>query len=199
MKNESSEKKKKSVRRELIEWGVLLSTIALLYFSGLHVPVVGNLQRVLLWTGLMTPDTEQGQIDARSANYNLPLLSLDDDAFKLERFKGKTIFLNFWATWCPPCIAEMPNIQSLYEDVQSDSIQFVMVSLDEDHQKARDYLSRKEYTFPVYFLNGRKTGTYNSTVVPTTYVISPDGDIVTERRGMANYNTSTFKKFLRSF
>ncbi|MFY0684698.1 MAG: TlpA family protein disulfide reductase [Balneola sp.] len=199
MKNESSEKKKKSVQRELIEWGVLLSTIALLYFTGLHVPVVGNLQRVLLWTGLMTPDTEQGQIDARSANYNLPLLSLDDDAFKLERYKGKTIFLNFWATWCPPCIAEMPNIQSLYEDVQSDSIQFVMVSLDEDHQKARDYLSRKEYTFPVYFLNGRKPGTYNSTVVPTTYVISPDGDIVTERRGMANYNTSTFKKFLRSF
>lgn len=199
MKNESSPKKKKSTQRDLIEWGVLLSTIALLYFTGLHVPVVGNLQRVLLWTGLMTPDTEQEQIDARSANYNLPLLSLDDDAFNLDRFKGKTIFLNFWATWCPPCIAEMPNIQSLYDEVQSDSIQFVMVSLDEDHQKARDYLSRKEYTFPVYFLNGRKPGTYNSTVVPTTYVISPDGDIVTERRGMANYNTSTFKKFLRSF
>jgi thiol-disulfide isomerase/thioredoxin len=117
----------------------------------------------------------------------------------LEEFKGKTIFLNFWATWCPPCIAEMPNIQALYESVHSDSIEFVMVSLDEDHQKARDYLNRKEYNFPVYFLNGRKPGTYSSSVVPTTYVISPDGKIVTERRGMANYNTSGFKDFLRSF
>ncbi len=147
----------------------------------------------------MTPDTELPENQYRTANYNLPLLSLDGDESKLEEFEGKTIFLNFWATWCPPCIAEMPNIQALYESIENDSIQFVMVSLDKDHQKARNYLERKEYTFPVYFLNGRKPGTYNSTVVPTTYVISPDGKIVTERRGMADYNTSGFKEFLRSF
>lgn len=195
----SSKTKKSSVKKELIEWGVLLSVIAMLYLTGLHVPVIGNLQRVLLWTGLMSPDTELSQSEYRTANYNLPLLSLTDDTLLLEKFEGKTIFLNFWATWCPPCIAEMPNIQSLYDDVQSDSIQFVMVSLDEDHQKARDYLARKEYSFPVFFLNGKKPGIYNSTVVPTTYIISPDGEIVSERRGMANYNTSTFKEFLRSF
>lgn len=199
MENENSTKKQKPFKRELIEWGVILSVIGILYFSGLHVPVIGSLQRVLLWTGLMTPDTELAEDQYRSANYNLPLLSLDGNSMTLEEFKGKTIFLNFWATWCPPCIAEMPNIQALYESVHSDSIEFVMVSLDEDHQKARDYLNRKEYNFPVYFLNGRKPGTYSSSVVPTTYVISPDGEIVTERRGMANYNTSGFKDFLRSF
>lgn len=199
MENKTSSKKRRSFKRELIEWGGILSVIGILYFSGLHVPVIGNLQRVLLWTGLMTPDTELPENQYRTANYNLPLLSLDGDELMLEEFEGKTIFLNFWATWCPPCIAEMPNIQALYKSVESDSIQFVMVSLDEDHQKARNYLERKEYTFPVYFLNGRKPGTYNSTVVPTTYVISPDGKIVTERRGMADYNTSGFKEFLRSF
>ena len=196
---ESSKTKKSSGKKELVEWGILLSVIAILYATGLHVPVIGNLQRVLLWTGLMSPDTELSQSEYRTANYNLPLLSLTDESLLLEEFEDKTIFLNFWATWCPPCIAEMPNIQSLYEDVKSDSIEFVMVSLDEDHQRARDYLERKGYTFPVYFLNGRKPGTYNSTVVPTTYIISPDGEIVSERRGMANYNTSTFKDFLRSF
>ncbi len=199
MENKTSSKKRRSFKRELIEWGGILSVIGILYFSGLHVPVIGNLQRVLLWTGLMTPDTELPENQYRAANYNLPLLSLDGDELMLEEFEGKTIFLNFWATWCPPCIAEMPNIQALYKSVESDSIQFVMVSLDEDHQKARNYLERKEYTFPVYFLNGRKPGAYNSTVVPTTYVISPDGKIVTERRGMADYNTSGFKEFLRSF
>lgn len=199
MENKTSSKKRRSFKRELIEWGGILSVIGILYFSGLHVPVIGNLQRVLLWTGLMTPDTQLPENQYRTANYNLPLLSLDGDELMLEEFEGKTIFLNFWATWCPPCIAEMPNIQALYKSVESDSIQFVMVSLDEDHQKARNYLERKEYTFPVYFLNGRKPGAYNSTVVPTTYVISPDGKIVTERRGMADYNTSGFKEFLRSF
>lgn len=199
MKKSSASKKKKSFKRDLIEWVIFLTIMATLYFTGLHVPVIGTFQRALLWTGLMTPDTELAEADIRNANYNVPLLSLDGDSFTLEQFEGKTIFLNFWATWCPPCIAEMPNIQSLYEDVKSDSITFVMVSLDEDHTKAEKYLTRKDFSFPVYFLNGRKPGTYNSTVVPTTYVISPEGKIVTERRGMANYNTVEFKEFLRSF
>jgi len=191
--------KKRSFKRELVEWGTILSVIGILYFTGLHVPVIGNLQRALLWTGLMSPDTELNEKDIKSANYNVPLLSIDGDKLSMKEFEGKTIFLNFWATWCPPCIAEMPNIQSLYDDVKSDSIEFVMVSLDQDHAKARKYLQRKEFSFPVYFLNGRKPGTYNSTVVPTTYVISPNGKIVTERRGMANYNTKSFKEFIRSF
>jgi len=199
MVEKSSKKKRKSFRRELTEWGVLVAGIAIIYFSGLHVPIVGNLQRVLLWTGLMTPDTNLSADGFKKANYNIPLLSVDGDAFTMQEFKGKTIFLNFWATWCPPCIAEMPNIQSLYEDVNSDSIEFVMLSLDEDHSKAKKYLAKKEFTFPVYFLNGAKPGTYSSTVVPTTYIISPEGQIVAERRGMANYNTKRFKEFLRSF
>lgn len=199
MKKSSASKKKKSFKRDLIEWVIFLTIMATLYFTGLHVPVIGTFQRALLWTGLMEPDTELAEADIRNASYNVPLLSFDGDSFTLEKFEGKTIFLNFWATWCPPCIAEMPNIQSLYEDVKSDSIEFVMISLDEDHTKAEKYLTRKNFSFPVYFLNGRKPGTYNSTVVPTTYVISPEGKIVTERRGMANYNTVEFKEFLRSF
>tara|TARA_R110002124_G_scaffold287092_2_gene470423 strand:+ start:6040 stop:6651 length:612 start_codon:yes stop_codon:yes gene_type:complete len=199
MTQKTNTEKKPAFKKELIEWGLILGVIATLYFTGLHVPVIGNLQRVLLWTGLMSPDTELNEKDIKSANYNLPLLTISGDELSMQEFRGKTIFLNFWATWCPPCIAEMPNIQALYEEVKSDSIQFVMVSLDEDHQKAKDFIDRKKYSFPVYFLNGRKPGAYNSTVVPTTYVISPDGNIVTERRGMANYNTSGFKEFLRSF
>ncbi len=190
--------KTKSFKRELAEWALLLGTIAVLYATGLHVPVIGNLQRVLLWTGLITPETNLENV--KKASYTLPLLSMDENTtLTLKEFENKTIFLNFWATWCPPCIAEMPNIHALYQDVANDSIQFVMVSLDEDFNKARSYINRKGYTFPVYFLNGRKPATYNSTVVPTTYVISPEGNIVSERKGMANYNTSKFKEFLRSF
>lgn len=80
----------------------------------------------------------------------------------------------------------MPNIQKLYTDFQdAEDIVFVMLSLDEDPEKARAFMERKEFTMPVYFLAGRQPGVYNSTIVPTTYVISPDGYIVTEKRGMA--------------
>ena len=196
MDDESSKKKKKSIKRELIEWAVFLSIIGTLYFSGLHVPVIGNLQRVLLWTGLMSPNTEVATEDIRSANYNLPLLTISEKQTSLNSFKGKTIFLNFWATWCPPCIAEMPNIQALYDEIDSDNIEFIMVSLDEDYSKAQKFIQKKNYTLPIYFLNGRKPGVYNSTVVPTTYVISPEGEIVLERRGMADYHSEKFKSFL---
>ena len=101
MKQETKPKKKRSVNHELIEWGAILGVVGVLYFSGLHVPVIGNLQRVLLWTGLMSPDTEQKNDSFRKANYNIPLITLDGNDFELEEFKGKTIFLNFWATWCP--------------------------------------------------------------------------------------------------
>lgn len=129
----------------------------------------------------------------------MPLVSIEGERGSLKDFEGKTIFLNFWATWCPPCIAEMPNIQALYEDLSDDEdIVFVMLSLDEDHDKARAFMERKEFTMPVYFLIGRQPGVYNSTVVPTTYVISRSGDIVVEKRGMAKYNTTSFKEFLLS-
>lgn len=189
-------KKKKSWKKELAEWVVFLSIIGALYISGLHVPVIGNLQRVLLWTGLMSPDTENVQENMEKANYNLPLLNNLEEQTSLHPYKGKTIFLNFWATWCPPCIAEMPNIQALYDEIDSDNIKFVMVSLDEDFSRAQKFVEKKNYTFPIYYLNGRKPMVYNSTVVPTTYVISPEGNIVLERRGMADYHTTSFKTFL---
>ena len=80
----------------------------------------------------------------------------------------------------------------------NEDIVFVMLSLDEDPKVAQAFLERKEFTMPVYFLTGRQPGVYNSTVVPTTYIISPEGNIVLEKRGMAKYNTSGFKDFLLS-
>lgn len=198
----STEQEKKSPNqfiKAIKEWGIILGIFGILYVTGLHTEVIGGLQRVLLSTGILRPDTEIDVSDIKKANYNMPLISLDGDRTSLREFEGKTIFLNFWATWCPPCIAEMPNIQDLYEDLSNEeNIVFVMLSLDEDPEKARSFMERKEFTMPVYFLTGRQPGVYNSTVVPTTYIISPDGDIVMEKRGMAKYNTSGFKDFLLS-
>ena len=186
-------------KQALKEWAVILGVFGILYITGLHTEVIGGLQRVLLSTGILRPDTEIDSGDIRKASYNMPLITLDGERTSLAEFEGKTIFLNFWATWCPPCIAEMPNIQKLYEKLETEGdIVFVMLSLDEDPEKARAFMERKEFTMPVYFLTGRQPGVYNSTVVPTTYVISPKGNIVVEKRGMAKYNTDEFRNFLLS-
>ncbi|MEX0608064.1 MAG: TlpA disulfide reductase family protein [Balneolaceae bacterium] len=196
--SQENPKKKNSLKKELSQWGIILGIVAILYTTGWHTEVIGRMQSVLLVTGILQPDTELAEGAKKDAYFDMPMVSLDGVNTSLSEFKGKTIFLNFWATWCPPCIAEMPNIQDLYEDISEDEeIQFVIVSLDESHQKARDFMERKGFTMPVYFLNGRKPGVYDSSVVPTTYVISPEGEIVMEHRGMAKYNTESFKAFLR--
>lgn len=196
--SEYQEKKKGGrLKREVVEIAVFLSIAGFLYTMGWHTEVIGTLQRGILATGIFRPDVSVEETDFIKAEFNMPLITLAGNRTNLRDFEGKTIFLNFWATWCPPCIAEMPNIQKLYTDFQdAEDIVFVMLSLDEDPEKARAFMERKEFTMPVYFLAGRQPGVYNSTIVPTTYVISPDGYIVTEKRGMANYNTTSFREFL---
>ncbi|MDR8393150.1 TlpA family protein disulfide reductase [Aliifodinibius sp. S!AR15-10] len=184
-------------KRDLVEWGVILALGVVLYATGWHTEVAGRLQQVVLWTGLIQPETELPKSEQVPAGLNMDLLSFEGEPVSLAAFKGKVIFLNYWATWCPPCIAEMPNIQSLYEEYKdSQKIAFVMVSVDEDAEKAEAFIARKEFTFPVYHLAGPRPGSLQSTVLPTTFVINRQGKIVAKKSGMASYNTSQFKSFL---
>ena len=198
-------KKKKSIKRTLIEYGIIAIVALTLYATGLHTEVIGFVQRGILATGLVTPKIETVDQDANNevtatsipADFNLNLMDEDGKTISLEEFKGKVIFLNMWATWCPPCIAEMPNINKLYNEMGND-VAFVMVSLDEDFETAKAFNNRKGYNLPIYTLQSRRPAMYQSSTVPTTYVINAKGQLVLTHKGMSNYNTSKFKKFLKS-
>ena len=203
-------KKKKSTKRTLIEYLIIALVFLILYLTGLHTEVIGFMQRGLLATGLITPKIEMvdeadnqadNQADIASstttppADFNLMLMDQDGQTILLEDFKGKPIFMNMWATWCPPCIAEMPNINKLYKEIGSE-VNFVMVALDDDFETAKAFNTRKGFDLPIYTLQSRRPAMYQSTTVPTTYVISADGNLMLTHKGMANYNTSKFKRFL---
>ncbi|MDZ7691739.1 MAG: TlpA disulfide reductase family protein [Balneolaceae bacterium] len=199
-KNSNQESKNKWFsRRDVIEWGVILAVGLILYTTGLHTEVLGRLQQVVLWTGLMQPDTEVALSEQQATSLDVDLITLDGDPANLSDFKGKVIFLNYWATWCPPCIAEMPNIQALYEQFNSNNqIAFAMISMDEDPEKAQRFIERKDFTFPVYHLAGPRPPELRSTLLPTTFVINKNAQILVKKRGMAHYNTSDFRSFLDS-
>ncbi len=199
-------KKKKSTKRTLLEYGIIALVALILYATGLHTEVIGFMQRGLLATGLITPKIEtshQNETDnelattttRNQADFNLTLMDEDGNTLSLADFKGKAIFMNMWATWCPPCIAEMPNINNLYKEMGRE-VAFVMVSLDDDFETAKAFNSRKGFDLPIYTLQSHRPAMYQSTTVPTTYVISADGQLMMTHKGMANYNTSKFKKFL---
>lgn len=195
---ENSTSKPKNNYRSFIEWGVIIAVILFLYLTGLHTQVIGTLQRGILATGLIKPSLPEETAEFEPANMDFYFKDVTGMVKSLGDFEGDVIFLNIWATWCPPCIAEMPSIKSLYDDFKDDeNVSFVLVSMDNDFKKAIDFMQKRNYDLPIYHYRTKVRGTYESTVIPTTYVISPDSKIVLEKRGFAKYDTEEFRRFLR--
>ena len=192
--SEAKMKKKKSAKREIIEWVVFLGVIVILWATGLHTPVIGFIQGLVLKTGIIKPNIELENPD--EADYNLKLTDRDGNPTSLLHFQGNVIFMNIWATWCPPCIAEMPDIHDLYQEMKNDDIVFVMLSVDDDLQKAISFVDKKGFEFPVYQLAGPMPVAFESSAIPTTFVISPEGKIVVRKSGMAKYNSQKFREYL---
>ena len=194
-------------KKSLIQYGVLAVVVMTLYMTGLHTEVIGFIQRGLLATGIMNPKVEvvspteatqnQPMANIQAADFNLQLLDIDGKVVSLEDLKGKVIFLNFWATWCPPCIAEMPNIAQLHEEM-GDEVAFVMLSLDDDFEKAKAFNKRKGFNLPIYALASPLPAMYESSAIPTTYVLAAAGNLALTHKGMADYDNKKFKAFLKS-
>lgn len=182
------------IKRELIEWLLLIGFVGVLYITGLHTQAIGQLQRLILASHIMTPNILD-ENEVMTAEYQFKLRDIQGDLMNFSDLKGKTVLLNFWATWCPPCIAEMPDLNDLYEKV-SEEVVFVMISRDEDFEKAKKFVEKKEYSFPIYQLASSLPKIYHSQSIPTTFVISPNGKIVSKTTGMAKYDTDDFRKFL---
>ena len=191
----------KKTKKSLIEYRIIIAIFAGLYFTGLHTEVLGFLQRGILATGLMDPKIEKDP--ALVENEKLPLADLSmslinsrGERLEMEDLKGKVIFLNIWATWCPPCVAEMPGINKLYNDIDKDKVAFVLLSVDQDFQKAVDYNNKKGYDFEVYDTATGIPDMYLSQSIPTTYVINSRGELVLTHMGMGDYDTDDFRQFL---
>lgn len=192
----------KKTKKNLIEYGLIIVIFGGLYVSGLHTEVFGFLQRGILATGIMNPDLENGADLAVNetypkADFSMNLINSKGERVAMEELRGKVIFLNIWATWCPPCVAEMPGINKLYKDVDKDKVAFIMLSVDQDFQKALDFNSRKGYDFEVYAPAGGLPSLYQSSSIPTTYVIDANGKLVLTHTGMGDYNTKKFREFLK--
>ena len=185
------------LRHPVAEWSLWLGVPLVLYLTGLHTDVLAGAQRVLLATGLLSPEMHDTAIMAPvPADYNLTLHTLDGRQTSLRDLKGKVIFLNLWASWCPPCIAEMPGIQQLYRETDTSRVAFVMLSLDENPDKARKLIKRKGFAFPTYVPGSTMPAVYATRSIPTTFVISKQGEIVMRHEGMADYHSADFKAFL---
>jgi len=95
----------------------------------------------------------------------------------LVSYQGKPIILNFWATWCEPCLAEMPDLQRLYDEYANRGLVVLGINLGESEADVDEWREKLNLTFPMIIDNGQIAGLYRLRTQPTTYIISPQGVI----------------------
>jgi thiol-disulfide isomerase/thioredoxin len=122
-------------------------------------------------------------------DFTLPLL--DGTKTTLSQYKGKVVFLNFWATWCGPCRSEMPSMEAVYQRLKSRGFEILAVNLGESRDKVSAFMNENKLNFPAVLDERQITGSqYSVRAIPTTYIIDRRGLIIARLVGSVNWNTS---------
>ena len=146
-------------------------------------------------TAVFSPAMKQGQgIVMDEAALAWGLVNLDGTHATLSDFEGEVILINFWATWCPPCRAEMPSLEKLYTDYGS-KVRFLMVS-NENPDPLTEFMDQKKYTFPVWLTLSPPPEELKTKSIPATFILNKKGEIVFNKSGAFDWNSSKVRNFL---
>ncbi|MCG8184114.1 TlpA family protein disulfide reductase [Tenacibaculum piscium] len=134
----------------------------------------------------------ENSVQLKDYHWNLKGLNTSDLDF--NQTKNKVIFVNFWATWCPPCIAEMPSIQKLYDDYK-DEVTFIFVN-NENWNTISDFYVEKNYNLPTYTGITDTPPELKSSSIPATFIIDKKGHIIADKKGASNWNSKKVRTLL---
>jgi thiol-disulfide isomerase/thioredoxin len=179
-------------------------------FTGLWVLLIGVLLfyppakifllRIFINTGIFNAGTKkETNLSKDNAAVNLSFSNQNGLKISTTDLRGKVVFINFWATWCPPCVAEMSTINSLYNKLKDDP-RFIFILADADNNLAvsQSFMKRNNYDLPVYGITSSIPENIFSGTLPTTIIIDAKGDIVQKHEGIANYDTKGIIEFLKA-
>lgn len=136
-----------------------------------------------------TPKTNESAITLSK----IKLETLQGKAIDLTTYEGRTIFLNFWATWCKPCLQEMPTIEKAMNDLKGEDIVFLFAS-DEEAEQIESFRSARKFNFEyVRVLNATEL---NLQALPTTFIFNQDGDLVFNDMGYRDWSIDKNKNLI---
>ncbi len=141
------------------------------------------------------PSVKDVENSEKLSSYDWNLKGLNTENINFKELDNKVVFVNFWATWCPPCRAELPMIQKLYADYK-DNVAFVFVT-NEDWGKVEVFFNKNGYDLPVYNSIGIPPNSFTETnSIPASYLIDKNGNILISKTGSADWNSSKIRNLL---
>ena len=184
--------------KTLITWVILIGMIAMAFYT--------------LWDNFkdnkITPGIEEQQIELADGNYktaqelqanltrrtitarDFTLNDLEGNEVTLSDLRGKAVFINFWASWCPPCKAEMPDIEQLYQETKDTDLVILTINSGEGATVAKRFMDENNYTFMVLDdYKGEVSDLYKVMALPTSLFIDKNGSLIETRTGAMNINT----------
>lgn len=152
--------------------------------------------RQLMVTGIFNASIDKKDAGAVSqANIDFDFADEKGNVVNTLSLRGKVVFINFWASWCPPCRAEFPSIETLYTQFKNNpEIFFLTINEDNDPAAGKAYLEKEKISVPMYQSNGNVPAAIFSGSLPTTIVLDKKGKVRYHHTGFANYASDKFLK-----
>ena len=157
--------------------------------------------KALVWRGLMKVGLFSPKIEpVKDTKADLSGIVFRDRKgllVNLGELKGKVIFINFWATWCPPCRAEMPGLNRLYNKFKNDkNVVFIFADAGGDLLKSTKFLARKNYNLPLYKIETTMPSSIFERTLPTTVIFDKQGRLSFHHEGLADYADKKIEDFI---
>ncbi|MDQ6476851.1 TlpA disulfide reductase family protein [Dyadobacter sp. LHD-138] len=173
----------------------IFSTVLLVFLAAMVIDpqvkawTIQNLMKI----GFFQPRIDK-KLDGGIAAEPVPNILFKDGEGKtvdLASLKGKVVFINFWATWCPPCIAEMPSINALHDKFKdNEHVVFLMMDVDNNYEKSDKFMKQHQYGLKVVNPAGDIPPVFTQGAIPTTVILDKRGQMVFRQEGAADYNSS---------
>lgn len=173
---------------------IFIAAIILVLLPQTRTPIQVALHKVKV--ALFSPSAFAKADQAQVQPFNYVVKSLDGKASEVPVGKGNVTFISYWATWCPPCIAELPSIEALYKDY-GDKIDFLLLT-NEDPETVEKFFAKKNISLPAVIPVMNAPEILFERSIPTNYLIDREGNIIIKEKGAADWNSESVRAIIDS-
>jgi thiol-disulfide isomerase/thioredoxin len=142
-------------------------------------------------SGLMNPVPGEPKAE------NFSLMSANGGEISLDDYRGKFVLVNFWATWCPPCVKEMPALNALHNELKSNNFRVVGVHVGPALATVKQYLNDRPVDFDIVIDKNMSLASWEVAGLPTTFLVNPAGKIIYRATGEREWDSSEMVEFIK--